>query len=99
MIYESAASHSATRRGLGRPGGAGVGDGEGLCRMEGFSGKRGRTRELLKNEYLGGRTPFLGGKRTLKGSPMQSASSFYRDGEGPCDRLPDWCLTRKFQTG
>ena len=70
-----------------------------LCRMEGFSGKRGRTRELLKNEYLGSRTPFLGGKRTLKGSPMQSASSFYRDGEGPCDRLPDWRLTRKFQTG
>ena len=42
-------------------------------------------------------------KGTGKGFIMQIASSSAGDGgvdgEGPCDSLTYWCLTRKFQTG
>lgn len=74
--------------------------------MGGFYKKKCGARELLAKEkkglFLDQDLPFWG-KGNGKGFIMQIASSAAGDGgvdgEGPCDSLIYWCLTRKFQTG
>lgn len=81
-----AASHPATRRAL-----------IGMYKTEGFHRKKCRARELWtkeKKELFS--NIFSLGERLLS---CRLPLLFMGNEEGPCDRLPYWCLTRKFLTG
>lgn len=82
-----AASHLATGRATER-----------MYKMEGFYRKKGEARKLLaKVRIIWGSDIFGGGEG--EGFLLCRLLLSMEDGEGLCDRLPYWCLTRNFHSG
>lgn len=81
------------------------GHSEGLFTMEDFKRKKVVARELLtkgNKRLLLDRDVYFGGEGNWEGFYHADCLFFLlgaRNGDGPHDRLPCWCLTRKFQTG
>ena len=69
--------------------------------MEGVYRKKSEARELLTKEKKGSLLDqdIFGGRDQGRVFLKQPASSFCGNGEGPCDSLSHWCLSREFQTG